>query len=84
MGKCVGGKVPRLIDPEVQEALIANVAIEKVSFTQSLRSLRRFAKLFGQKYILPKSLRGKSSLTLSEKRRKKKRKKKFASDEICG
>ena len=68
--------MPRLVDPLVLETLTANVAIEQVSFPVAIRSLVRFANtLFGQNYVLPKSLRRKLNQTIMDRRRMKKKSK---------
>ena len=66
----------RLVDPLVLETLTANVAIEQVSFPVAVRSLLRYANtLFGQSYVLPKSLRRKLNQSIMDRRRMKKKSK---------
>ena len=70
------GQIPRLVDPEVLETLVANIAIEKVSVSQAIRSFVRYGNgLFGQNYVLPKSLRRHINQSIMDKRRRKKKSK---------
>lgn len=68
--------MPRRIDPEIIETLIANVCIEQVSFPAAVRSLVRFGNsLCGQNWVLPKSLRRTHNQSIMDRRRKKKKSK---------